>query len=279
MSETRRAVKLPELADPPAHDGDRSARHPQGDQRDSDPAAAEKRRSLGARKLAVVLIHGMGEQVPMETLRSFVETMWVRDPDLHARRPDDPDEDGNPVWWKPDVRTGSPELSRITTRAGRTADGSGEGPRTDFYELYWADLTEGNTLAQFRDWFRYLLWRPYPAVPADVRSIWFVLWALTLMVAGLLGYRALVAIFPWWLALPDWLATVMKLSAIGYSLLLAFILSYFGDVPRYTRSAPTNIAARKAIRERGLAVINAIEAGDQYERIVLVDHSLGSILA
>lgn len=115
-----------------------------------EPTAA---RQHEGQKQAVILVHGMGEQVPMGTLRSFVESMWVRDDGIIARRPWDPKKDGNPVWWKPDVRTGSPELSRITTRAGRQAGETAAGPRTDFYELYWADLTEGNTLAQFRDWF------------------------------------------------------------------------------------------------------------------------------
>ena len=30
-------------------------------------------------KIAVVVIHGMGEQKPMQTLRSFVECAWQRD--------------------------------------------------------------------------------------------------------------------------------------------------------------------------------------------------------
>ncbi len=37
------------------------------------------------KKQAVILVHGMGEQVPMETLRGFVETMWIHNPDIDAR--------------------------------------------------------------------------------------------------------------------------------------------------------------------------------------------------
>jgi hypothetical protein len=35
------------------------------------------------KKLAVVIIHGIGEQIPMDTLRGFVETAWVRDTAVH----------------------------------------------------------------------------------------------------------------------------------------------------------------------------------------------------
>ena len=31
---------------------------------------------------AVVIVHGMGEQRPMSTLRGFVEAVWSRDPRL-----------------------------------------------------------------------------------------------------------------------------------------------------------------------------------------------------
>ena len=110
-------------------------------------------------KQAVVLVHGMGEQVPMETLRSFVDTMWVHNPEVNAGRDRD---DDNPVWWKPDPNTGSFELARITTRAGHGGAKKGQGPRTDFYEFYWADLTNANTLAQLRDWFMSLLFGGVP---------------------------------------------------------------------------------------------------------------------
>ena len=47
---------------------------------------------------------------------------------------------------------------------------------------------------------------------------------------------------------------------------------------RYTRATPDNISARKDIRERGLALLNELH-GKDYDRIVVVGHSLGSILA
>ena len=57
-----------------------------------------------------------------------------------------------------------------------------------------------------------------------------------------------------------------------------FIVPYFGRVVRYTRAKPDNIAARKNIRERGLALLSELHE-KEYERIIVVGHSLGSILA
>ena len=53
---------------------------------------------------------------------------------------------------------------------------------------------------------------------------------------------------------------------------------YAGRVVRYTRATPDNIAARKDIRERGLALLDELHKKD-YQRIIVVGHSLGSILA
>jgi hypothetical protein len=53
----------------------------------------------------------------------------------------------------------------------------------------------------------------------------------------------------------------------------------FGRVVRYTRADPDNIAARAAVRERGLALLKALHKSEDYDRIIVVGHSLGTILA
>ena len=47
---------------------------------------------------------------------------------------------------------------------------------------------------------------------------------------------------------------------------------------RYTRALPDNIAARKAIRERGLKLLDDLHRAE-YDRIIVVGHSLGALLA
>jgi hypothetical protein len=79
-------------------------------------------------KQAVVLIHGIGEQVPMDTLRGFVEAVWTSDSSL--RRPRVPAQ----AWSKPDAISGDFELRRLTTAQNR------DGKRTDLFEFYWAHL-------------------------------------------------------------------------------------------------------------------------------------------
>jgi hypothetical protein len=66
------------------------------------------------KKIAMVFTHGMGEQIPMETLIGFVEAAWVANTDAHWAAP--PDENPRDTWFTPDPVTGSLELRRITTR-------------------------------------------------------------------------------------------------------------------------------------------------------------------
>jgi pimeloyl-ACP methyl ester carboxylesterase len=71
-----------------------------------------------------------------------------------------------------------------------------------------------------------------------------------------------------------------QLSAAAAALSLAihkFVMPYAGRIVRYTRASPDNIAARKAIRERGLSLLTDLHSAD-YDRIIVVGHSLGSIL-
>jgi len=57
---------------------------------------------------AVVVIHGMGEQRPMDTIKAFVKAVWETDAVITANDLPHPSQ----VWSKPDVRTGSLELRR-----------------------------------------------------------------------------------------------------------------------------------------------------------------------
>src|SRR6516164_11651685 len=121
---------------------------------------------------AVVVIHGMGEQRPMDTIKAFVKAVWETDKVITANDLPHPSQ----VWSKPDVRTGSLELRRITTRESIASASFPHGVRTDFYELYWADLTAGATWQALKAWVSGLLFRPLRRVPPGVRLAWLVLW-------------------------------------------------------------------------------------------------------
>ena len=237
-------------------------------------------------KQAIVVIHGIGEQRPMDTITEFVRAVWETDPDVCRNGKPLPAE----TWSKPDVRTGSLELRRITTRESTPTPAFPRGARSDFYELYWADLSAGSTWEQVRAWVGGLLCRnPFASVPRDVMLAWIALWVLCLAIVALLVASVLprdATIFrtpfrDFWpfsflLRWQTWeLAAVAAFLAwLAHSI----AVPYAGRVVRYTRATPDNIAARKDIRERGLALLDELHKKD-YQRIIVVGHSLGSILA
>ena len=230
---------------------------------------------------AVVVIHGMGEQIPMDTIKDFVRSVWQDDKEITRNGHPHPTE----VWSKPDPRTGSLELRRITTR--ETIPSPPEFPagvRTDFYELYWADLTAGATWDSLEAWVSGLLFRPLSRVPKGVRLAWAALWLGSLIVVAL----AILAILPshaWailgWAEGDQWQWALAAGAVLLSALVHRMGTSTFGRVVRYTRASPDNIAARAEVRDRGLKLLRAIHDGygPQYKRVVIVAHSLGTILA
>lgn len=262
---------------------------------------------------AIILVHGMGEPVPLGTLRGFIQTMWQQNPRLTAwfktkdsakaaaTEPSEtpappasgatapgapaaaPARPTNPVWYRPDFRTGSREMARFVTRKPQDDTGA-EGLRTDFFELYWADLTATNTWEHFKDWFRVLLLRAPSQVPKPVFGLWLLLWGFTVLfivaaaVSTGLVDRALLALGFCRLPVCLWFLALV-INGLFLLFLRGALISFFGDVARYVRAAPANIAVRDATRARGLELLRSLHQSDEHERIVLVGHSLGSIVA
>jgi hypothetical protein len=135
-------------------------------------AKAEKR-------IAVVFIHGQGEQRPMEDVKEFARTVWEADPkrkrdiskDITAGpgapppAPESPragelaEQETPKTWHIPDETLDLADLGRVTTEARQ------HDLRVDFYELYWAHLMGGNQLSHLADWFRALQKRPRKHAP------------------------------------------------------------------------------------------------------------------
>lgn len=198
-------------------------------------------------KQAIVLIHGIGEQVPMDTLRGFVETVWTRDGTLR-RVPSVP----APPWSKPDKASGDFELRRLTTAENR------EGRRTDFFEFYWAHMMEGTEVGHLLAWAKVLLLRSPARVPRQLRGLWFFLVIVTVLV--------LVALIVFWLnadSVPGWTKTAV--SGVGTALWLligAFVVKKVaGDAARYLHVAPPNIESRRHIREAGVNLLESLHTG------------------
>lgn len=240
----------------------------------------------GPKKQAVVVIHGIGEQRPMQTVRSFVESVWSTDATLDVLAADGE----RRVWSRPDERFGSHELTRLTTnRLALRPDDDGRlrpGPATDFFELYWQHLMGTSRWQHIVGWLIPLLWRPLGRVPEPLKVAWWTLWGLAAVLA-FCGLDALLAqgggtglfegLFG---AQATWVRNgVGLLSAVAGLLGANTVLPYLGDASRYLDGAPGNVLARQAIRTEGLRLLRSLQESGEYDRIVVVGHSLGSVIA
>lgn len=236
------------------------------------------------KKQAVVVIHGMGEQIPMETLSSFVDAVWTSDTNLV--KSSEPDANTgkkrtlNASWSKPDVRTRSFELHRITTEFDKNER------RTDFYEYYWAHHMTDTTWQMLRAWFLTLMLRnPLRDVPARVFWAWILMWLVALAALAIAIYSIL------W-PLPEVAQSrALKLAAAAAAVVaggvIGLLVVYFGDVARYVRAKPANVGIRQAIREEGVQLLETLMGRNDdgswsesnYDRIVVAAHSLGSVVA
>lgn len=85
--------------------------------------------------------------------------------------------------------------------------------------------------------------------------------------------------WPWALNSP-WSVAVAS-AVIGLYLIVnaAFLQSYLGDAARYFRGSPANVAVRRAIRREACEMLERLHTSGQYDRIVVVAHSLGTVVA
>ncbi|HUR33849.1 MAG TPA: hypothetical protein VM032_08635 [Vicinamibacterales bacterium] len=207
---------------------------------------------------AVVVIHGIGEQQPGDTLSSLVKSGV-----LSA-------EDGDQeLWVKPDRFSDSFELREVTLKASRSR------PTTDVYEFYWAHVITDTSLTQVASWLQRLLfrWR----VPAAIRPLWVLAWIAIVATAAV--FTASVAGFPF----GEWLtfgSAVAGAAAVLWRFLgQPIAINFIGDAARYLRPKPANIAHRQAIRQAGVLLIEKLHHANRYDRIVVLGHSLGSVIA
>ena len=206
---------------------------------------------------AVVLIHGIGEQRPMSTARGFVEAV------LQAA-----EQGRSQIFSKPDRMAETFELRRLV------AEKSSSRPMTDFYEYYWAYHMQGTKLRHLWPWLRTILLRPPSRVPSKLRVIWVLSWMLALGA----GFFFLKSRFS-----PD---SVLGRGSSWTSLALAglflfiqgFAISSVGDAARYLSPLPSNIAIRQKIRSEGIDLLRRLHGSGRYDRVILVGHSLGSVI-
>ena len=216
---------------------------------------------------AVLVIHGVGDQRPMDTLRSFVDAVWLHDP---AGRPIQ----DHRAWPTPDTMTDNFELFQIAT-------GVNGGVRTDFFEFYWADLMTGTRVGAVWHWiiFQLLLRtglkRASPGFLTARRYGRIAIPLLLLLVGVCVVHllRVLLGSSPLSLwAIPE------ALVVAAFLVMNAFVRRFAGDAARYLMARPDNIGARQDIRRRGADLIGKLHDVGKYDRIIVVGHSLGTVI-
>src|ERR1700722_1440712 len=125
---------------------------------------------------AIVVVHGIGEQLPTQTLRNFTEGIF---PKTGMREP----------FVKPDYVS---ELFELRMMRVASDDNAGM-PTTDIYELYWAHLIRDTTLGQVYGWLLRLLRAHNTDIPSQLRkyfrAIRILLLVITLGALCILGSR------------------------------------------------------------------------------------------
>lgn len=208
---------------------------------------------------AVLVIHGIGEQEPGSTLSALVDS-GVLAPEGN---------DTADRWVKPDLLSDSFELRRVQF------DQAGGQPHTRVYELYWAHLLRDTTMGQVSSWLRGLLLRWPP--PRTLRVQWWLAW-LVVAVAAAIAVGVYVDA-PWveWFAFGAAAAVALRVAWRLVGRVVA--LQVVGDAARYLVPRPANIANRQAIREAGVVLLERMHESGLFDRIVVVGHSLGSVIA
>jgi hypothetical protein len=221
---------------------------------------------------AVVVIHGIGEQRPMTTLREFVKGIIKYPSDKNL-----------PFYSKPDRLSDTLELRRLTVEKKHTS-----GTSTDFYEFYWQHLMTGTTPAHIQAWVEILLLRNHKHVPKKLKPYWYSAWILIF-----LGLLIVLLLFSYFLRLggpPDikGISAVVMIFFVRPLLIpllqyfgVKFGLKYVGDAARYLSPLPENVGVRHAIRSAGLDLLRRLHLDPlrRYDRIIVVGHSLGSVIA
>jgi len=221
------------------------------DLRDAASKARKRTRSI---RQAVLVIHGIGEQTPGRTVRDLVQA---------AAEP----EERSAVRSKPDRISKTFELRRWNLPGSRVR------PTTDFFEVYWADKIRDTTMSQVLGWLRRLLLRRPTSIPSALKPVWWTAW-LTLALAAVVVASFLPGL--------DVESTARWLGLAGTALLgvvSGFMVHSLGDAARYLWPHPANVAVRDRIRSSGVDLLDALHNSGRYHRIIILGHSLGSVIA
>ncbi len=221
------------------------------------------------KKQVIILIHGIGEQRPMETATAFARTIA----------------DDESISFRPSTFGLSGEINRISIAETR------DRPRTDIYEYYWAHEFRDNQLSTIHNWFFHLFLScvkkiiatrrrgfgakltPGPLMPKELLIV-------VLGIAYGFFWGSGIAALMWAAHSLTTLVGTLIVGTLLYKLVLGnLVFGYLADAAKYLSNHPDNVAARGRVRTGAIDLIRSLNQSDKYDRVMVIGHSLGSVIA
>ena len=91
--------------------------------------------------------------------------------------------------------------------------------------------------------------------------------------------QTLIRAWPWGLNSPWSVDLGCAVVGLYIAVNAAFLQPYLGDAARYFRNSPANVAVRRAIRTEAVNMLDRLHSSGQYDRVVVVAHSLGCVVS
>jgi len=266
------------------------------------------------RRVAFVVFHGMGQQVPYETQSMLAECMLENEAQAskNSKYPE-----AKMVVAK--LTKEDPPLARIEFTVDRPKRGNTPAESIDvhIYEAYWAPLTEGKI--SFLETVSFLFGAAANGIKTCLRGGAFKRWmfgdfqdlpikggSLLALLSAVGGFAVallpLLLFYSKWKAVSGaptlqslfvghWALSFLSLIVLGiYSWAVRyFLVEYVGDVAIYVSSYKVSRfeEVRTQIQNTAFSILQRIYASriggedgeDAYSEVVLVGHSLGSVIA
>lgn len=226
-------------------------------------------------RTAVVVVHGMGEQLPMDTMNRCVKTVLEKLPDHQGTK-------FRHYYSRPARVTESYEARRcLAPRIPRR--GKALQTQVEVYEYHWSYLMTDNKLGDLVPTTLRLMVRPPWKVPFGLRGAWVLIW---LLMVGL-------AVGAWLIArkgVDDWTVAGVVAALLGEgaaAFVVVRLVNWLGgsvtrsfvDVVRYLDRSPRSYARRREIRGGMVDLLQAIHDKGRYSRVIVIAHSLGGYIA
>lgn len=242
------------------------------------------------KKTAFLIIHGIGEQNPFETLDVFVRGFFNVLDKMY------PGQIITKHRTKP--RTGDNKLGWVESFISLVKKDQQES-YIDFYEYYWAYRMEGEiTFPELVDWLiktsdgarkfyetNEEIVKKYEEAGDDAfkkgrfKKRWYLKhlgWFLRLVTSPII-YR-IISKIPYWGSIFNFVNSVLGIFFLRAKKLF---VDYMGDVAIYTTTdvKSKHYYVRKSILDDSVKEVKTLIDGERYENIIIAGHSLGSVIA